>query len=82
MGHRRVETTAMGPLSAGEEDEKQKGMNERRARGAWGHRSRGVLLTVPDLNVQHQIKHILTRPWEAVSGYGMEQIDEQPSARK
>lgn len=34
-------------------------------------------LTVPDLNIQHQIKHPPLRPWVAVSGYGMQLIHKQ-----
>lgn len=33
--------------------------------------------TVPDLNVLHRIKHLLMRPWVAMSGYGTQQIDMQ-----
>ena len=38
-------------------------------------------LTVPDLNAKHQIKYPLMRPREAVSGYGMQQVDMQACGR-
>lgn len=34
----------------------------------------GATLTVPDLNMQHQIKHPLMRSWVTVSSYRMQQI--------
>lgn len=40
----------------------------------WGSTGPRATLCVPDLNIQHQIKCLLMRPWVAVSGYGIEQI--------
>lgn len=62
---------AMGTQEKRTENKRESGRN--RERVARPH----ATLTAPDLNMQHQIKPPLMRPWVAVSGYGMQLIHMQ-----
>lgn len=55
---------------------KRERIREKEREGVRVARPRATL-TVPDLNMQHQIKHPLMRPWVAVSGYGMQLVHMQ-----